>query len=42
MDKVEEILETYKRLPAPDQYKVAEKILNIEDESSFAIVLDDY
>lgn len=34
MDKVEEILETYKRLPAPDQYKVAEKILNIEDEST--------
>ena len=34
MDKVEEILEAYKRLPAPDQYKVAENILNIEDEST--------
>ena len=34
MDKIEEILEAYKRLPAPDQYKVAEKILNIEDEST--------
>ena len=34
MDKIEEILEAYKRLPAPDQYKVAENILNIEDEST--------
>lgn len=33
MDKIEEILEAYKRLPAPDQYKVAENILNIEEES---------
>ena len=33
MDKVEEILEAYKRLPAPDQYKVAENILNMEEES---------
>ena len=34
MDKVEEILQAYKRLPASDQHKVAEKILNIEDEST--------
>lgn len=34
MDKVEEILEAYKRLPAPDQYKVAEKILNVENKST--------
>ena len=34
MDKVEEILEAYKRLPAPDQYKVAENILNMEEEST--------
>ena len=33
MDKIEEILEAYKRLPAPDQYKVAENILNMEEES---------
>ena len=33
MDKVEEILEAYKRLLAPDQYKVAENILNMEEES---------
>lgn len=33
MDKVEEILEAYKRLSAPDQYKVAENILNMEEES---------
>lgn len=33
MDKVEEILEAYKRLPASDQYKVAENILNMEEES---------
>ena len=32
MDKVEEILEAYKRLLAPDQYKVAENILNMEEE----------
>lgn len=34
MDKVEEILQAYKRLPAPDQYKVAEKILNVENKST--------
>lgn len=33
MDKVEEILEAYKRLPAPDQYKVAEYIFNMEEKS---------
>ena len=33
MDKVEEILEAYKRLPAPDQYKVAENVFNMEEES---------
>lgn len=33
MNAVEEILEAYKRLSALDQYKVAEKILNIENES---------
>lgn len=33
MDKIEEILGAYKRLPAPDQYKVAENILNMEEES---------
>lgn len=33
MDKVEEILEAYKRLPASDQYKVAENIFNMEEKS---------
>lgn len=33
MNEVEEILQAYKRLPTPDQYKIAKNILNKEEES---------